>query len=128
MGYQPRYLPPQKDAGIAALLALIPGFFLIMGLGHIYVGRLAKGIGILILGILLIPLLLLFFVPLAFGIAFLGSAPGPGSVLTGFATLIIVVLVFLASYLGLLIWQTIDAYNLANLYNAAVARTGAAPW
>lgn len=39
---------PMKNPGVAALLAALPGFFGIAGLGHIYVEQLGKGIAILI--------------------------------------------------------------------------------
>jgi TM2 domain-containing membrane protein YozV len=35
---------PQKSAGIAALLEVLPAFFQIFGLGHIYAGRVVTGL------------------------------------------------------------------------------------
>ena len=43
----------RKNAGLAAVLALIAGIFGIWGIGHIYIGKIGKGIALLILGFLL---------------------------------------------------------------------------
>lgn len=43
----------QKDATAALLLALIPGLFGFLGIGHIYLGRVGLGIGLLIGGLCL---------------------------------------------------------------------------
>src|SRR5574341_2088994 len=48
---------PYKSPGTAALIAFIGGIFALPGIGHIYVGKLGKGIGILIFGIVLVTLL-----------------------------------------------------------------------
>jgi len=44
---------PYKSPGAAALIAFIGGIFGLPGIGHIYIGKLGKGIGILILGLFL---------------------------------------------------------------------------
>src|ERR1044071_7171472 len=44
---------PYKSPGTAALIAFVGGIFALPGIGHIYVGKVGKGIGILILGIAL---------------------------------------------------------------------------
>jgi TM2 domain-containing membrane protein YozV len=101
-----------KSPGIAAVLALVLGFFGLMGVGHIYVGRLARGIVLLIVGIILAVLtygsFLLGFV--TFGLGWVGA------------------LVFGVILLILWIWQTFDAYGLAKKFNKAVEETGKTPW
>jgi TM2 domain-containing membrane protein YozV len=101
-----------KSPGIAAVLALVLGFFGLMGVGQIYVGRLARGIVLLIVGIILAVLtygsFLLGFV--TFGLGWVGA------------------LVFGVILLILWIWQTFDAYGLAKKFNKAVEETGKTPW
>jgi TM2 domain-containing membrane protein YozV len=99
-------MPEWKNPAFAAVLALIFGFFILMGIGHIYVGRVRRGIAIMIIGLMLIP----------FGIV------------TGALTYGIGFLVTIALWLALLIWQTLDAYNLAKEYNRIAWETGRAPW
>ena len=50
---------PHKSPRKATIIAIIGGLFGIQGLGHIYVGKLGKGFGILStgIGLLVIPLL-----------------------------------------------------------------------
>ena len=82
-----------------------------MGVGHIYVGRLARGIVLLIVGIILAALfygsLLLKFVTI--GLAWVGT------------------IIFGIILLVLRIWQTFDAYKLAKQFNKVVEETGKTP-
>jgi len=94
-----------KSPGLAAILALVPGIIGLMGIGHMYVGRLAAGIVFLIGGLILIVLTLV-----AFALAPLGG------ILFG------IVLLILWISLGF------DAYNLAKKFNKAVEETGKTPW
>ena len=43
----------QKNAGLAAVLALLFGLFGLWGVGHIYIGKLTRGVVLLILGIII---------------------------------------------------------------------------
>jgi len=57
---------PYKSPGTAALIAFIGGIFALLGLGHIYIGNVGRGIGILISGtviyaVLVITLIFSFF-------------------------------------------------------------------
>lgn len=38
------YYHPQKSGGIAALLEVLPGFFQVFGIGHLYAGNVATGL------------------------------------------------------------------------------------
>lgn len=103
------YAVPPKSGGIAAILA-----FLIPGLGHIYLGKIGEGIIYIILGVAIwiIGVIAVTIV----GIATLGF---------GFIIGIVVVVII---YLAFWAWQIYDAYNKTNQYNAAVRKTGRAPW
>lgn len=41
------YYHPQKSGGIAALLEVLPGFFQVFGIGHLYAGNVATGLFIM---------------------------------------------------------------------------------
>ena len=74
-----------------------------MGIGHIYAGKIAKGLFILIGGIVL------FYV--------------------GVFTLIILIgIPLLLIYAGIWIWQIFDARNTARKFNERVQATGKEPW
>jgi TM2 domain-containing membrane protein YozV len=86
---------PKKDSGIAALIALIGGLFGICGLGHIYVGKLARGLVILFAQILLLT------VGILLTITIIGS-------IIGIPLLIVYAIIW--------IWQIFDASKLAKEY------------
>src|ERR1700719_2459139 len=44
---------PRKNPRLAAVLALVPGFFGLWGLGHIYAGSIAKGLGMFVAGVII---------------------------------------------------------------------------
>lgn len=102
----------QKSTGVAAVLALVLDIFGLMGIGHIYVGKIGKGIGLLIAGIVLAILAWGSFIIgfVTFGFGFIGA------------------LFFSVILFALWIWQTYDAYTLAKQFNRAVQETGRAPW
>ncbi|WP_456469518.1 hypothetical protein [Archaeoglobus sp.] len=91
-----------KNEGIAALLALVLGFFGFWGIGHIYAGNLKKGLALLLLGLLLAGALILFsLAELMAGMVF---QLGPSS------------FILLIGAIGW-IWQTFDAHKEAIKYN-----------
>jgi hypothetical protein len=102
-----------KDPGIAAILALLAGFVGLMGMGHIYIGRFARGLIILVAGLVLWSLVI--------GTSFIAIIALGGA-------LWLLSLVFIFAALGLLVWQAYDAYNLAKQYNTVLRQTGRAPW
>lgn len=97
-GAPPYGAVPMKSTGVATVLALVLGLIGFAGIGHIYIGKLTEGIVFLIVGWVLLVVGILTF--------------GIGLIL----------------WLIFVIWQTYDAYNKANRYNAAVQQTGRAPW
>jgi|BEDMetMinimDraft_2_1075160.scaffolds.fasta_scaffold00388_5 hypothetical protein len=94
--------PPQstKSVKTAVLLSVV-----YMGLGHIYVGRLTKGIPLLLVGL-----------ALGFVTGKLFDSGNP------------VFLATLAVFFAVWIWSILDARKLAKEYNTSVLRTGRAPW
>jgi TM2 domain-containing membrane protein YozV len=105
--YQPSVVAqlPYKSPGTAALIAFIGGLFGLPGIGHIYVGKLGNGIGILILGLVIFAFMIIF----AFALPPLA-------------------LFFSIGYLALFIWQIFNARTKAREFNESVQRTGKEPW
>ena len=100
----PSYL--QKSARLAFLLAFVPGFFCIIGLGHFYTKRIVKGIILLFVG---------FFVGtfawVSLSMVFTESR---------FETIayVITAMVFWAIFMAILLWSAFDASKQAKKYNA----------
>lgn len=95
---------------IAAVLALGPGFFGSMGLGHIYVRSTAKVIVYMVVGLLFglftwILILSVLLMPLSYHTE---NETDP-------AGLAIVGLFFAAIFFSLWFWQAYDAYKLAKM-------------
>jgi len=112
-----------KDPGVAALLAFLLGlgFF---GIGHIYVGKLGKGLALLVISIVLN---IMFAGAFVFGAVWLPfGLLGIGTAALGFWFMVGVVL--LLARFALWIWQIYDAYKLAKQFNAHVQQYGKAPW
>lgn len=105
-GTSPGRAPPQsyvyKNEGNALILAVVLGFFGINGIGHIYIGKVGRGLWLLIGA----------FVLFAVGIATL---------------LILVGIVILLAYFGIFIWQILDARRLCREYNEHVQAHGKPP-
>jgi len=101
---------PQKSEGMAVVLALILGIFGLWGVGHVYAGKIGKGIGLLVAGLIFGGL---FWVSLVLTV-----------ILIGFAGLAIFGLILFGGWL----WQTYDAYETAKTYNILAQQTGRAPW
>ena len=116
-----------KNSGFAAVLALLLGFFGLWGVGHIYVGKLTKGIVLLALGV--------FFewvIGISIGVGFFGSIFVEISDLYYFrytpVALILGIIMWFAITIGGWVWQVYDAYHLAKSYNQYVQQHRRAPW
>lgn len=113
--YQPQGQPPQnnyynnnyyqnapvlgtKSEALAIILSL-----LIPGVGQMYMGKVGRGVGILL------------------GVIILGAIGGV-TVIIGIGIVIIIVDVIIV------IWQIIDAYNLCKKYNTYLSQNGRPPW
>lgn len=110
-----------KSSGTAALLAFIGAIFGLPGIGHIYVGRIGRGLLILFSGLSLYILSWLTLLGGIFGGAIGGSLPvmqaGAG---LGF--------VLWLMYIGLLLWQIFNARSLAKKLNESIQLTGKELW
>ena len=105
-------------AGKSVGTALVLGF-LFPGLGHLYIGKLARGLCILVANIFLeVATILLLFV--RFNDDFLTYNET--------ANLLILSLILLIPAFILLIWNLFDVNKLGNEYNDCIRRTGAPPW
>jgi hypothetical protein len=113
---------PYKSPGTAALIAFIGGIFALLGLGHIYVGKVERGIGILISGIIIYVLLIIMVISFP---SFLILAPDESSV--GIEVILMVFVLGIA-YFVLWIWQIFNARKLAKKFNESVRTTGIEPW
>ena len=118
-----------KNPGFAALLSAIFGLVGLWGFGHFYVGRVLRGIGWLIAGVLLI--ISLAFLSFSLGLLaalsfiyppFSNMAPAFDFVSIGIVSLLIA-LVIIGFY-----WQIFDAYNLAKSFNTSYQQNAEAPW
>lgn len=124
--YQESYYPPpyyrswvkEKDPNITLALALILGIIGFMGIGHLYIGKIARGVVLLIFGLVVIPMFGAVF--MYFIVSGIGYYPD--------ATMIIPFIILIIIWLIILIWQTIDAYEMAKTYNHVLRTTGSPPW
>jgi hypothetical protein len=91
---------------IATILAVVPGFIGIFGIGHIYLGAVRRGIGILAIGIGLV----LIFYP-----GYVSLQYASASMDTFGTTTIVVISLVMAGFaaVGLWIWQILDARKIA---------------
>lgn len=107
-------VPPQKNPGIAVILALVIGVGL-LGTGHMYAGKIKEGISYLILGIVIDTVFLLFLYYHDMKLSNLG------------VELIIFFLLCVCGF-SLYVWQIYDAYDVTKEYNNTILKTGKAPW
>jgi hypothetical protein len=112
MGTQarPKYYPGGKNPWLAAALALGLGVFGIWGIGHMYAGRFARGVG-------------LFFIGLVMGALFWLSVVLT-IILIGYVGMILFGIFFIGGWL----WQGFDAYNTAEEYNELYAVPPRTSW
>jgi len=98
-----------KSAGLSTVLSLIW-----MGLGQLYTGKIGRGL----------LLMLLHCAMFVIGIKYLHT----GWDLLGFSGFILVGVLFTLAWIGMLIWNVVDATNLADKYNDAMRMSGRRPW
>jgi len=112
----PRYWTQEKSAGIAIVL----GFFF-MGLGHLYAGKLTRGIVLMLANILLAILVYVVVFTVLLSTDFIYNVDGLAGVLVA------IIGVGLAEFI-LWIWQLYDVNKLVKEYNEHARRTGEALW
>lgn len=92
-----------KSESVTLVLSILLGLFGLSGIGHMYAGKVGKGVGILILGLAL--------------------------VIIGALTVIFVIgYVFLVIYLAVFIWQIIDSRKICREYNECYRLHNEPPW
>jgi TM2 domain-containing membrane protein YozV len=106
-------LVPHKSPGTAALIAFIGAIFGLLGIGQIYVGRIGRGLAILLSGFVLYALIWITFFGTFLGGALAGARNSLGLMHIGGS----VAVAFIFMYVGLWIWQILDARSAAKKYN-----------
>ncbi len=103
-----------KSEGVTLVLSTILGLLGFNGTGHIYLGKIRRGIALLVgsLGIL---------------VAMVGSL-AIVDVLWSSELVLAVFGISFIGYIALFVYQIIDARRLCKEYNKAVYETGIAPW
>ena len=130
--------PPLKRKSMAAtiLLAALLGFGGVCGIGHIYVGRVRRGI------IILVPMLVAAALWGVLSVLVLSGSPDPMADLAAALGLVVgfvawmlqgkgalvawAVLVIVP--VGFVIWTIFDARKLCKAYNVVMDETGVPPW
>ena len=118
---------PYKSPGTAALIAFIGGIFGLPGIGHIYLGKVGRGIGILILGLILYAVAVIMIVSVGFLASLEQTNPATVNDSAGVGAIGIMLLLSVA-YVVLFIWQIFNARKLAKKFNETVKITGKEPW
>lgn len=118
---------PYKSPGTAALIAFIGGIFALPGIGHIYVGRVGRGIGILVIGLIVYALIVASIFSVGFLAGFEETNATSESASAGLGA-IAMMLVLSIVYIILFIWQIFNARKLAKKFNEVVKTTGKEPW
>lgn len=116
-----------KSEGVTLVLSIVLGLMGLMGIGHIYVGKVKRGIAILIGGIFI---WVIVFIPIGF-LSVLDESqelseeeimtnllgPMMGALIIGGIT-----------GFGLFIWQILNARSLCRDYNLYCEKKGVPPW
>lgn len=129
-----------KSEGATLVLSIVVGLFGIMGVGHLYIGKIRRGIIIMVIGFSLWTVVFIPFLFLGIGdeieqsinddVRFLQysgnmSQQNTTSVLIGFIAAVIAVSL---GYLVLYIWQIFDSRNLCKQYNQHLKQEGKPLW
>ena len=119
---------PYKSPGTAALISFIGGIFALLGLGHIFVGKIGKGFGILVSGIIIYVLFVIMAISLP-GMLLLGLVESSTGDADSGGIIFIVMFILGIAYLVLWIWQIFNARKLARKFNELVRTNGGKePW
>jgi hypothetical protein len=119
---------PYKSPGTAALIAFIGGIFVLLGLGHIFVGKIGKGFGIFVSGIIMYVLFVIMAVSLP-GMLLLGLVESSSGDAGSGGMIFIIMFILGIAYLVFWIWQIFNARKLAKKFNELVRTNGGKePW
>lgn len=119
---------PYKNPGTTALLAFIGGILALPGIGHIYVGKVGTGVGILIGGFILYALTFTIIISVTSKRAYEAQYSPTGIASPLPIDIMIAILVLVLGYTVLFICQIISATRLANKFNTLAKTTGTDPW
>lgn len=119
---------PYKNPGTTALLAFIGGLLALPGIGHIYVGKVGTGIGILIGGFILYALTFGIIISVTSTRAYEAQYSPTGNASPLPIDMMVAILVLVIGYTVLFIYQIITATRLANKFNRLAKTTGTNPW
>jgi TM2 domain-containing membrane protein YozV len=119
---------PYKNPGTTALLAFIGGVIALPGIGHIYVGKVGMGVGILIGGFILYALTFSIIISVTSARAYEAQYSPTGNASPLPIDMIVAILVLVIGYTVLFIYQIITATRLANKFNRLSKTTGTNPW
>ena len=119
---------PYKSPGTAALIAFIGGIFALLGLGHIFIGKIGKGFGILVSGIIIYVLFVIMAISLPV-MLLLGLVESFTGYSSSGGIIFIIMFILGIAYLVLWIWQIFNAKKLAKKFNELVRTNGGKePW
>lgn len=119
---------PYKNPGTTALLAFIGGILALPGIGHIYVGKVGTGVGILIGGFILYALTFSIIISVTSTRAYEAQYSPTGNASPLPIDMMVAILVLVIGYTVLFIYQIITATRLANKFNKLTKTTGTNPW
>jgi hypothetical protein len=104
-----------KNEQATLVLAVVLGLVSLQGIGHIYIGKIARGAGILVLSLLLT----------ALGVSYVVEIMPKSPILSSGSIYLVPALV--VGYLGLYIFQVLDSRKLCVEYNQYVSEQGKRP-
>jgi hypothetical protein len=119
---------PYKNPATTSLLAFIGGILALPGIGHIYVGKVGTGVGILIGGFILYALTFSIIISVASTRAYEAQYSPTGNASPLPIDMMVAILVLVIGYTVLFIYQIITAIRLANKFNRLTKTTGTNPW
>ena len=119
---------PYKNPGTTALLAFIGGILALPGIGHIYIGKVGTGVGILIGGFILYALTFSIIISVTSTRAYEAQYSPTGNASPLPIDMMVAILVLVIGYIVLFIYQIITAIRLANKFNRLAKTTGTNPW
>jgi len=120
-----------KSEGTTLVLSIVVGLMGIMGVGHIYLGRVRRGIIILIIGIIGWGGIFVPFVMLGMLSALEEGSVDPAD-MTGMMGMLagmgVALLVWFIAMTVLFIWQILNSRKLCRQYNEYYGEHGKSPW
>lgn len=119
---------PYKNPGTTALLAFIGGMLALPGIGHIYVGKVGTGVGILIGGFILYAITFTIIISVTSTRAYEAQYSPTGNASPLPIDIMVAILVLVIGYTVLFICQIISATRLANKFNRLAKTAGTDPW